>query len=104
MSNKDFEDKVRLAVHGLLVGLHGNWENFSEAARQMKITPEQAGLPVYGTNRRVTSVPHRVAAAALTVGAALGPPKVPALRAALSGRMLSGLITDEATAKALLPG
>jgi DNA-binding transcriptional regulator LsrR (DeoR family) len=55
-----------------------------------------------GTNRRLTSVPHRVSAEALTVGAALGPPKVPAMRAALAGRMLSGLITDEATAKALL--
>jgi DNA-binding transcriptional regulator LsrR (DeoR family) len=57
-----------------------------------------------GSNRRVTSVPHRVAAEALTVGAALGRAKVPAMRAALTGRMLSGLITDEATAKALLPG
>jgi DNA-binding transcriptional regulator LsrR (DeoR family) len=56
-----------------------------------------------GTNRRVTSVPHRVSAETLVVGAALGPPKVPAMRAALAGRLLSGLITDEATAKALLP-
>jgi DNA-binding transcriptional regulator LsrR (DeoR family) len=55
-----------------------------------------------GTNRRLTSVPHRVAADGLTVGAALGPAKVRAIRAALEGRLLSGLITDEMTAKALL--
>jgi len=55
-----------------------------------------------GTNRRVTSVPHRVPAQSLTVGAALGPAKVTAMRAALKGQILNGLITDEATAKALL--
>ncbi|MBI2255461.1 MAG: sugar-binding transcriptional regulator [Proteobacteria bacterium] len=55
-----------------------------------------------GTNKRVTSVPHRVPAETLTVGAALGPAKVIAIRAALKGGILNGLITDEATAKALL--
>jgi DNA-binding transcriptional regulator LsrR (DeoR family) len=55
-----------------------------------------------GTNKRVTSVPHRVPAETLTVGAALGPAKVTAIRAALKGQILNGLITDEATAKALL--
>ncbi|TXL76740.1 sugar-binding transcriptional regulator [Vineibacter terrae] len=55
-----------------------------------------------GTNLRVTSVPHCVSDTMLTVGAALGPSKVVAMRAALKGRMLNGLITDEATARALL--
>ncbi|WP_374384106.1 sugar-binding transcriptional regulator [Dongia sp.] len=55
-----------------------------------------------GTNRRVTSVPLRVPAEALTVGAAFGPGKVTAMRAALKGRILNGLITDETTAQALL--
>jgi DNA-binding transcriptional regulator LsrR (DeoR family) len=55
-----------------------------------------------GSNRRLTSVPHRPDADALTVGVALGPAKVMAIRAALEGRLLSGLITDEATAIALL--
>ena len=50
----------------------------------------------------VTSIPHPVPATALTVAAALGPAKVPAIRAALKGRLINGLITDEATAKALL--
>ncbi|MBR1223026.1 sugar-binding transcriptional regulator [Bradyrhizobium sp. U87765 SZCCT0131] len=55
-----------------------------------------------GTNRRLTSVPPQVPAAALTVGAALGPAKVPAIRAALAGRLINGLITDETTARAIL--
>lgn len=55
-----------------------------------------------GSNQRVTSVPHRVPAEALAVGAAIGAAKVPAIRAALSGGALNGFITDEATAKALL--
>jgi len=55
-----------------------------------------------GTNKRVTSIPHPVPATALTVAAALGPAKVPAIGAALKGRLINGLITDEATARALL--
>lgn len=55
-----------------------------------------------GANRRLTSVPHPVPAKALTVGAAMGPAKVAAIRAALKGRLINGLITDEMTAKALL--
>jgi DNA-binding transcriptional regulator LsrR (DeoR family) len=62
----------------------------------------RGGIIEGGTNRRLTSVPHRATADALAVGAALGPAKVPAIRAALEGRMLTGLITDEMTAKALL--
>jgi DNA-binding transcriptional regulator LsrR (DeoR family) len=54
------------------------------------------------TNLRVTSVPHPAPATMLTVAAALGPGKVPAIFAALKGRLVNGLITDEATAKALL--
>jgi DNA-binding transcriptional regulator LsrR (DeoR family) len=55
-----------------------------------------------GTNKRLTSIPHAVPATALTVAAAVGPAKVPAIFAALKGRLINGLITDEATAKALL--
>jgi DNA-binding transcriptional regulator LsrR (DeoR family) len=54
------------------------------------------------TNRRLTSIPHPVPAAVLTVAAAVGPAKVPAILAVLKGRLINGLITDEATAKALL--
>jgi DNA-binding transcriptional regulator LsrR (DeoR family) len=55
-----------------------------------------------GTNRRLTSIPPQVPAQALTIGAALGPAKVPAIAAALKGRLINGLITDEATASAIL--
>ena len=55
-----------------------------------------------GTNKRLTSIPPEVPAQATTIGAALGQAKVPAIRAALLGRLVNGLITDEATARAIL--
>ena len=55
-----------------------------------------------GTNRRLTSIPPRVPAAALTIGAAVGKGKVSAIQAALKGRLINGLITDETTARAIL--
>jgi DNA-binding transcriptional regulator LsrR (DeoR family) len=55
-----------------------------------------------GTNTRITSVPLRPANGRLVLGVAIGPAKVKAIRAALAGRLISGLITDEATASALL--
>jgi len=64
---------------------------------------DAAGRFIKGsTNKRLTSVPHPAPATMLTVGAALGPAKVPAIFAALKSRLINGLITDEATAKALL--
>jgi DNA-binding transcriptional regulator LsrR (DeoR family) len=53
------------------------------------------------TNERVVSVPIGKAAAAPVIGAAMGPLKLAAIRAALIGQLITGLITDEATAKAL---
>jgi DNA-binding transcriptional regulator LsrR (DeoR family) len=55
-----------------------------------------------GTNRRLTSIPPRVPATALTIGAAVGKAKISAIQAALKGRLINGLITDEATAGAIL--
>jgi DNA-binding transcriptional regulator LsrR (DeoR family) len=55
-----------------------------------------------GTNRRLTSIPPQVPAKATTIAAALGSAKVPAIRAALAGRLINGLITDESTARAIL--
>jgi DNA-binding transcriptional regulator LsrR (DeoR family) len=55
-----------------------------------------------GTNRRLTSIPPSVPAATLTIGAATGNAKVSAIKAALIGRLINGLITDEATASAIL--
>jgi DNA-binding transcriptional regulator LsrR (DeoR family) len=55
-----------------------------------------------GTNRRLTSIPPQTPAEATTIAAAVGQPKVPAIKAALAGRLINGLITDEATARAIL--
>jgi DNA-binding transcriptional regulator LsrR (DeoR family) len=55
-----------------------------------------------GTNARVTSVPPEPGSSRPRICVAYGRPKVAALRAALKGRIINGLITDEDTAKALL--
>ncbi len=55
-----------------------------------------------GTNQRLTSIPPQVPAKSLTIGAAVGPAKVPAIAAALKGRLINGLVTDETTASAIL--
>jgi len=55
-----------------------------------------------GTNRRLTSIPPQMPAQTATIAAAIGQAKVPAIRAALAGHLINGLITDEATARAVL--
>ncbi|MBR0751084.1 sugar-binding transcriptional regulator [Bradyrhizobium jicamae] len=55
-----------------------------------------------GTNKRLTSIPPQIPAETTTIGAAIGTAKVPAIKAALVGRVVNGLITDEATARAIL--
>jgi DNA-binding transcriptional regulator LsrR (DeoR family) len=55
-----------------------------------------------GLNARITSVRHQVPARGLKVGVATGAAKVASIRAALRGRILNGLITNETTAEALL--
>jgi DNA-binding transcriptional regulator LsrR (DeoR family) len=63
---------------------------------------EEGGIIDGGTNSRLTSIPPRVPASTLTIGAAVGKAKVAAIQAALKGRLINGLITDEATAGAIL--
>jgi DNA-binding transcriptional regulator LsrR (DeoR family) len=55
-----------------------------------------------GTNKRLTSIPPQLPAQTTTIAAAIGQAKVPAIGAALVGRLMNGLITDEATARAIL--
>src|ERR1700756_283734 len=55
-----------------------------------------------GTNRRITSIPPQVPAQTTTIAAAVGQAKVPAIAAALVGRLINGLITDESTARSIL--
>ncbi len=54
------------------------------------------------TNDRVASVRLEQPVKRLTIGVSMGEVKVPAIRAALKGRWLSGLVTDERTAEKLL--
>lgn len=53
-------------------------------------------------NARVTSAPLPLPTSRRVIGVAIGKAKVPAMKAALEGRLINGLITDEATAGALL--
>lgn len=55
-----------------------------------------------GVNLRVTSAPLRQTGDRLAVGVAVGASKVKPIHCALAGHILTGLITDEQTAKRLL--
>jgi DNA-binding transcriptional regulator LsrR (DeoR family) len=55
-----------------------------------------------GSNARLTAIPHRVPLTRLTIGVAGGSSKALAIGAALRGRLVSGLITDEAAARRIL--
>jgi len=57
-----------------------------------------------GTNERVTSVRLKTLETSTTLGVVGGEAKVAAIRAALKGRLLQALITNERTARALLNG
>src|SRR5260221_97214 len=67
---------------------------------------EKPTIVALGTRRALhtalASIALEVPGRGLTMGAAVGPAKVAAIRAALKGRLLNGLITDEATAGAIL--
>lgn len=54
------------------------------------------------SNERVASAPIPSRNSSLVIGSAMGPRKLPGIRVALNGRIVNGLITDEATAEALL--
>jgi DNA-binding transcriptional regulator LsrR (DeoR family) len=53
-------------------------------------------------NERVVSMPLEQPVQRLVIGVAHGPDKIASIRAALRGRLISGLITDEATARSIL--
>jgi DNA-binding transcriptional regulator LsrR (DeoR family) len=54
------------------------------------------------TNNRVTSAPLPSVDTSLVIALATGKNKLPAIAAALKGRLVNGLVTSEATAEALL--
>jgi DNA-binding transcriptional regulator LsrR (DeoR family) len=55
-----------------------------------------------GTNSRLTSAPREVPPEHLVVGIAQGTAKILPIHAALNGRIVNGLITNETTARSLL--
>ena len=55
-----------------------------------------------GTNSRLTSVPRAIPSPRLVVGVAQGTGKVLPIHAALRGRVVNGLITNETTARSVL--
>jgi DNA-binding transcriptional regulator LsrR (DeoR family) len=64
---------------------------------------DQQGKKITGlTNDRVSSVPLKRPPAKPVFGVARGQDKLPAIKGALLGRWVTGLITDEVTAEALL--
>jgi DNA-binding transcriptional regulator LsrR (DeoR family) len=87
LSREELQEMMRLGAKGEIVGwaFNGDGEIISG-----------------GTNKRLTSVPLTVPAATLTIGVAIGKAKVTAIKAALRGHLINGLITDETTAKLLL--
>lgn len=66
-------------------------------------TYDRHGVLIPGfTNERVTSVAMQRPPSHDIIGVARGENKLPAIRGALAGRWINGLITDEATAESLL--
>ncbi len=82
----------------------------AEALRQLGAVGEITGwafdsagkVLAEGTNQRVASAPLRRADNRLVIGVAMGPSRRAPVRGALAGRLISGLVTDEATAEHLL--
>lgn len=64
---------------------------------------DESGALIPGShNDRVASVPLSQPATRPMIGVARGPNKLKAIRSALAGRWITGLITDESTAESLL--
>ena len=87
LTRDELHEMMRLGAKGEIVGWAFN---------------ENGEIITGGTNKRLTSVPLPVPATTLTIALAAGKPKVVALKAALKGHLINGLITDETTAKLLL--
>ncbi len=85
------ETEVKALLDAGAVGEIGGWA-FDAAGRLLENV----------TNDRVAGIPLAQPARPRTVAVAGGPEKVAAILAALRGRLISGLITDETTAEALL--
>lgn len=89
LSRTELLELIRLGAAGEIIG----WA-FDDEGRVIE----------GGSNLRLTSVPHASPIVGLAIGVAAGTAKVGPIRAALKGRILNGLITDETTARAILAG
>jgi len=66
---------------------------------------DRDGLPLdNSTNARLTAIPLDAAPGRLTIAVAAGASKAAAIGAALRGRLITGLLTDEGAARAILDG
>ena len=77
------DELIRLGAIGDIIG----WA-FDAKGRQIE----------GGSNARLTAISHRLPLERLTIGVAGGQSKAQAIAGALGGRLISGLITDEAAA------
>jgi DNA-binding transcriptional regulator LsrR (DeoR family) len=84
-------DELRGAIHAGGVGEITGW-----------VFDGEGRILDGGLNARITSVPLQVDDRRPRICIACGNDKVTALRAALTGRLVNGLVTDETTARALL--
>jgi DNA-binding transcriptional regulator LsrR (DeoR family) len=87
ITEKERDELIRLGAVGDITG----WA-FDTQGRQIE----------GGSNARLTAIPHRLPLRRLTIGVAGGRSKAQAIAGALRGRLVSGLITDEAAARAIL--
>lgn len=98
------DETAPLKVDGFLIG--EEWDETLRAGAAGEITSwvyDDNGLPLdTAFSRRVTSAPLPGAGARSMTAVAVGQAKVRAIRAALKGRLIDGLITSEATARAVL--
>ncbi|SEP95543.1 DNA-binding transcriptional regulator LsrR, DeoR family [Faunimonas pinastri] len=87
ITRKDLDDLRKMGAVGDVAG----W-----------VFDENGRIVEGSTNERVTSVPPQPDSPRLVIGVAMGASKVAAVEAALKGRLINGLITNEKTAAAIL--
>jgi DNA-binding transcriptional regulator LsrR (DeoR family) len=102
----EMDDDAPLYVDRFLTAEELHAEQAAGAAGEICgwIFDRDGRLRTEGANRRTASAPIPDRGRCTVIALAKGRRKLPAIRAALRGRLVNGLITDEATAEALLAG
>ncbi len=98
------DPRAPMAVDGFITGAEAEELTASGAVGEIVgwVYDVQGALIPHLTNDRVSSAPLKVGSDMPVIGMAVGPAKVKAILGALNGRLINGLITDEATAQAIL--